>query len=417
MKSIKEKLDGVEVFLTTFVKWVLISIIIGIIGGAVGTLFHICVERATDFRTANSAALWFLPLGGIAIAALYKLSGVGSKGTDYVLQSVYTDGNVPGIMAPVIFVSTVITHLFGGSAGREGAALQLGGSIGSQIGRLLKLDENDMRIVIMCGMSTVFSALFGTPLTAAIFAMGVASIGAMHYSGFIPCIVAAYIASGVSARFGAEPVHFILAAIPDMSVLNMIRTGILAVLCAGLSIIFCLAMKESGKLLKKLFKNEYVRAVAGGLIIIALTLICGTRDYNGAGMDVIERAISGQAVAYAFALKIIFTAITMESGYKGGEIVPTFFIGATFGCIAGGMTGLDPGFSAAIGMVAMFCGVANCPIASIMLSIEVFGGQGVEFFALACAISYMLSGYFGLYSTQKIVFSKLKTEVVNISAK
>jgi H+/Cl- antiporter ClcA len=176
-------------------------------------------------------------------------------------------------------------------------------------------------------------------------------------------------------------------------------------------------MKESGKLFKRLFKNEYIRIMAGGILIIILTLICGTKDYNGAGMDVIERAISGQAVAYAFILKIIFTAITIETGYKGGEIVPTFFIGATFGCVAGGMLGLDMGFSAAVGMAAMFCGVVNCPVASIMLSIEVFGSGGIGFFALACAISYMLSGYFGLYSTQKIVFSKLKTEVININAK
>lgn len=417
MENIKEKSVIVIKFLITFVKWIFTSVVMGIIGGAVGTLFHICVEKATAFRIANGVLLWFLPLGGIAIVALYKLSGIGNKGTDYVLHSVYTDGKVPASMAPVIFVSTVITHLFGGSAGREGAALQLGGSIGSQLGKLLKLDENDMRIAIMCGMSTVFAALFGTPITAAIFAMGVASIGVMHYSGFIPCLVSAFIASGISARFGAQPVQFVLAAIPDMSAFNMVKTGILAALCAVLSIIFCLTMKGSGKLFKKLFKNEYVRAAAGGVLIIALTLISGTRDYNGAGMDVIERAISGQAVAYAFILKIIFTAITIESGYKGGEIVPTFFIGSTFGCIAGGMLGLNAGFSAAIGMVAMFCGVVNCPLASIMLSVEVFGGRGVGFFALACAISYMLSGYFSLYSSQKIVCSKLKTEVININAK
>lgn len=417
MESIKEKLNGAEEFLITFVKWVLISVVMGMIGGAVGTLFHICVEKATAFRLAHSAALWFLPLGGIVIVALYKYSGVGNKGTDYVLHSVYTDGKVPAFMAPVIFVSTVITHLLGGSAGREGAALQLGGSIGSQLGKLLKLDENDMQVAIMCGMSSVFAALFGTPITAAIFAMGVASIGVLHYSGLIPCMVSAFTASGISSRFGAQPVHFILTTIPDMSALNMVKTGILAVMCAVLSILFCLTLKESGKLFKKLFKNEYVRAAVGGVLIIALTLICGTRDYNGAGMDIIERAISGQAVAYAFVLKIIFTAITMESGYKGGEIVPTFFIGSTFGCIAGGILGLNSGFSAAIGMIAMFCGVVNCPLASIMLSVEVFGGRGVGFFAIACAISYMLSGYFSLYSSQKIVCSKLKTKVININAK
>lgn len=416
MKSIVKKSVGVEVFLTAFIKWVLISFIIGVTGGAAGTLFYVCVERATAFRLTYNYLLWFLPLGGIAIAALYKLSGIENKGTDYVLHSVYTNGKVPASMAPVIFLSTVITHLFGGSAGREGAALQIGGSIGSQVGRLLKLDENDMQVAIMCGMSTVFAALFGTPLTAAFFAMEVASIGLIHYSGIIPCIISAYTAVGISSRFGAQPVHFVLDAVPSMSFLNMVKTGILAALCAVLSIVFCLTMSETETFFKKLFRNEYMRILAGGVLIIALTLICGTRDYNGAGADVIKRAISGQAVAYAFALKIIFTAITMGSGYKGGEIVPTFFIGATFGCVAGGLLGIDAGFSAAIGMIAMFCGVVNCPVASIMLSIEVFGGHDIRFFALACAISYMLSGYFSLYHSQKIVYSKLKNKVININA-
>jgi H+/Cl- antiporter ClcA len=417
MNKLKEKADIALKFITTFIKWIVISIVVGVIGGAVGTLFYICVKKATVFRLDNSFTLWLLPVGGLVIVGMYRLCALENKGTDYVLQSVHTDGRVPALMAPLIFISTVITHLFGGSAGREGAALQLGGSIGSQVGKAFKLDEKDMQIIIMCGMSTVFAALFGTPLTATFFAMEVASIGIMNYSGFIPCMVAAFIASAISNMFGAQPVHFILTAIPGLSVINMAKTGILAALCAVLSIIFCLIMKESGKLFKRLFKNEYVRIVAGGILIIILTLICGTKDYNGAGMDVIERAISGQAVAYAFILKIIFTAITIETGYKGGEIVPTFFIGATFGCVAGGMLGLDMGFSAAVGMAAMFCGVVNCPVASIMLSIEVFGSGGIGFFALACAISYMLSGYFGLYSTQKIVFSKLKTEVININAK
>lgn len=416
MKSIKEDSAGVEAFLTTFAKWVFISIVMGVIGGAVGTLFHICLEKATAFRLAHGSALWFLPLGGIAIAALYKLSGIGNKGTDYVLHSVDTDGKVPASMAPVIFVSTVITHLFGGSAGREGAALQIGGSLGSQAGRLLKLDDDDKQIAIMCGMSTVFAALFGTPLTAAFFAMEVECIGIMHYSCLIPCIVSTFTAVGISTWFGVQPTYFIIAAVPVMSAFNMVKAGILAALCAVLSIVFCFTMRESGKLFGKLFRNAYIRAEAGGALVIALTLICGTRDYNGAGMDVIKRAISGQAVAYAFIMKLIFTAITMGSGYKGGEIVPAFFIGATFGCIAGGVLGLDAGFSAAIGMIATFCGAVNCPVASIMLSIEVFGGHGIGFFALACAVSYMLSGYFSLYSSQRIVYSKLNNKVININA-
>ena len=417
MFNLKEKATKTAEFITTLIKWISIAILIGTAGGAAGLLFHICVEKATEFRIEHGFTLWLLPLGGIAIAALYKFSKIEGKGTDLVIKSVHTDGKVPAAIAPAIFVSTVITHLLGGSAGREGAALQLGGSIASQIGRLLKLDKNDMHIAVMTGMSAVFAALFGTPLAATFFAIEVSSVGILHYSGLIPCMVAAFTASGISQRFGAEPVRFILTSIPDMSALNMTRAGILAALCAGISILFCLSLKWTRKLFIKLFKNEYIRVATGGVLIIILTLICGTRDYNGAGMDIIERALSGNAVAYAFILKIIFTAITIESGYKGGEIVPTLFIGATFGCIAGGLLGLDPGFAAALGMIALFCGMVNCPIASILLGIEFFGGRGIAFFALACAISYMLSGYFGLYSSQRLVYSKLKTELININAK
>ena len=228
---------------------------------------------------------------------------------------------------------------------------------------------------------------------------------------------AAFVASGITRRLGAQPVRFDIPSMPEMTAVAMAKTGLLAALCAGLAILFCLAMKETGKLLRRFLKNDYIRAAAGGILIIILTIICWTSDYNGAGMDVVVRAISGQAAAIAFILKIIFTAITIESGFKGGEIVPAFFVGATFGCVAGKVIGLNAGFSAAVGMVAMFCGVVNCPVASIMLGIEVFGGQSAGFIALACAISYMLSGYFGLYGTQKFVFSKLKTAAININAK
>lgn len=239
----------------------------------------------------------------------------------------------------------------------------------------------------------------------------------MHYSALVPCMFAAFVASGITRRLGAQPVRFDIPSMPEMTAVAMAKTGLLAALCAGLAILFCLAMKETGKLLRRFLKNDYIRAAAGGILIIILTIICGTSDYNGAGMDVVARAISGQAAAFAFILKIIFTAITIESGFKGGEIVPAFFVGATFGCVAGKVIGLNAGFSAAVGMVAMFCGVVNCPVASIMLGIEVFGGQSAGFIALACAISYMLSGYFGLYGTQKFVFSKLKTAAININAK
>lgn len=246
-------------------------------------------------------------------------------------------------MAPLIFVSTVITHLLGGSAGREGAALQLGGSIGCALGRILRLDEKDMHLIILCGMSSVFSALFGTPITAAVFALEVISVGVVYYSGLVPCLVSALVAFWTAMLCGVEPVRFKLAFVPEYAWGTSMKIAVLASLCALLSIAFCLVMTHAHRAAARAFKNPFVRSAVGGCALIVLTLIFG-RDYNGAGMNIVEKAVNGEAENLAFLLKLIFTAVTIGFGFKGGEIVPTFFIGATFGCVCGSLLGLDPDF-------------------------------------------------------------------------
>ncbi|WMJ76511.1 MULTISPECIES: chloride channel protein [unclassified Sedimentibacter] len=418
MELLSRKCCSAKNYILTFFKWIIFAGITGFIGGLIGTAFHLSVERATEFRVANNWVLYFLPVGGIAIAVFYKLFKMtDSTGTNQIIDSIRTDDHVPIILAPLIFVSTVITHLFGGSAGREGAALQLGGSIGTFVGNIFKLDNKDMHLIVLCGMSGVFSALFGTPLTATLFAMEVISIGVIYYSSLVPCLASSLVAYGVSLFFGIAPVHYDLSIIPVLSLKTIALTAVLAALLAELSIIFCVVMHKTEHLMKHKIKDDYLRGFIGGLIVLLLTMLIKTHDYNGAGMDIVQKAIDGIVKPEAFLLKIIFTAITIGAGFKGGEIVPTFFIGATFGCFAGGLLGLDPGFSAALGLVSLFCGVVNAPIASIILSIELFGSEGIIFFAIACSVSYMLSGYYGLYSSQKIVYSKLKAEFININAK
>ncbi len=417
MNIIIAKFKSIKRYIITFFLWVVVAGITGLIGGFIGSLFHLSVEYATSFRIENDWIIFMLPLGGALIICLYKILKLGSNiGTNLVIDSIRTDGKVPFSMSPLIFISTVITHLFGGSAGREGAALQLGGSIGSQVGKILHLDEKDMHLITLCGMSGVFSALFGTPLTATFFAMEVISVGIIYYSSFIPCIVSSIVAYKVSLLFGLEPVRFNINVIPNISTENIIKVAILGALCALVSIIFCETLHKTNKFLSNLIKNDYLRIICGGLAIVALTFVVGCRDYNGAGMNIIANAINGQAKPEAFILKIIFTAITISVGYKGGEIVPTFFIGATFGCVVGGLIGLDPRLGAAIGLVALFCGVVNTLITSVILSIELFGSGALILFAVACGVSYMLSGYFSLYSSQKIVYSKLKAEFINRDA-
>ena len=397
-----------------FFKWVFFSIIIGLIVGIFGTLFHYSIEIATKVRMDNPWIFWFLPVGGILIVFFYSISNMlDDKGTNLLFLSVRSDEKPSIKTAPLIFVATTLTHLFGGSSGREGAALQLGGSIACGIGQKLKLDDKDLNLVIMCGMSAGFSALFRTPLTAALFSIEVISIGVMHYSALVPCALASIIGYSISGFFKVSAPFFKITGIPVLDILPVIKVIFLASICALVSILFCHAMHVCNKSYKKYIKNPYLRIVAGGFIVIVLTLIVDSNDYLGAGMDIIENAINGDASTWAWLLKIIFTALTLGAGFKGVETVPAFFVGATLGNVVTCLIGLNPSFGAAIGLIALFCGVTNCPITAFILGIEIFGAHGALFFMVASAVSYMLSGYYGLYSEQKIVYSKLKPEFID----
>lgn len=417
MAEIKNAAISAGKYFRTFYRWVLLSTLTGAICGLVGSAFNLTVSRVTSFRGGHHWLIFLLPIGGVLIAALYHVTKTEGEGTNKIIDSVHEGKKVPVLLVPVIFVSTAITHLVGGSAGREGAALQIGGGIGFRVGKLLHLDEKDMPLVTLCGMSAVFAALFGTPLTATIFALEVISVGVLYYSGFIPCLVASMVAYGISRLIGIAPMGFEIIFEP-LEIVMILRCCALAVICALVSIVFCVAMHRTERLAAEKIKNTYLRGICGGVMLIALTLIVGSYDYNGIGTETIERALSGADTPdWAFFWKIVFTAITIGFGFKGGEIVPTFFIGATLGCVVGPILGMPAGFAAAIALVAMFCGAVNCPIASIILSVELFGSANLIYFALACGISYMLSGYFGLYSSQKIIYSKTRAEYINRYAK
>ena len=398
-----------------FVRWMLTAVFIGMLCGAVGALFAMAVEWATETRTAHGWLLYLLPLGGLCIAGLYRLLRLPlSVGTDEIITTVRTQGRVPVQMAPAIFLSTTLTHLLGGSAGREGAALQLGGSIGAAVGDLTHPKEDSRRIFELCGMAALFSALFGTPLTAAIFVLEIIEVGRLNYRALLPCVASAVTAQLTARAMGAPLDSFPLAAgLQAMTPLSVVQAAGLGVACALTAILFCVAMHIASRSLRRLIPNNYLRVLAGGAAVILLTLVLGTRDYNGGGMGVIERALAGQAFPAAFLLKIVMTAITLGSGYKGGEIVPAMFIGATAGCVLGDLFGLSPGLGAAVGLLGMFCGSLNCPISAIFLGVEMFGGANIQYYAIAAAISFMLSANFGLYKEQKIVYSKIRAEFIN----
>lgn len=353
-------------------------------------------------------------MGSVAIALLYRLFRLApDAGTNLVIEAVRDESRVPVLLDQAMFLSTLLTQLLGGSAGREGAAPQIGGGLTGVLARLFRVKEEHYHLLNLCGMAAVFSALFGTPV-AAVFVLEVASVGHFHYSALLPCVCASATAGWLSRQLGGEVMRLSFPALGETGALLGLQTAALAVLCALLSIGFCVAVHGCDELAGRYLKNSYVRALALGAAVLALTLLSGTRLYNGASMALIERAVAGEGVDwYAFALKTLFTALTLAAGYKGGEIVPTFFVGAAFGATVGPLLGMNPGFAAAVGMVGMFCGVVNCPFASLFLAVELFGGTQLIPFALTCVISYVFSGYFGLYSRQHILRSKVGTELID----
>ncbi len=404
----KERLKEPEFFL----KWLCIGVIVGGIIGLVGALFHFCSAEAEAFRGDNTWLIYLLPVAGAAIAYFYDAMKYShDKGTNLVLLAV-RDNKIMGIHhALCIFVATVLTHLCGGSSGREGASLQIGAALGSFSGRKLKFGEDDKRIMTMCGMSAMFAAVFGTPVTAAIFAMEVVSVGIFYYSAIIPCVTSALTASYISSLFGNTHLQ-VSVNVPKADLILYLKIALIGAICAGISVLFCQVIGKTHKLFKKI-KNHALRAAAGGAIVVLLTLIVGDYTYNGTGGDMIVSAFTKSPFFAAFLIKMVFTAVTLGSGFKGGEIFPVFFIGSSFGSVFAPLLGLDCSVGAAVGMTAIFCGVTNCPIASILLSIELFGGEGIGMYALVCAVSYMLSGYGGLYSEQKILYSKKRMKFIN----
>lgn len=398
------------------IKWILISLCLGSVCGLIGAAFHHAIDYVTNLREAQGWLIYLMPIGGVMIVFLYHRVGLHNEpGTNIIIQSVRQQKVVPRILAPAIFLATVITHLVGGSSGREGAALQIGGSVATGVGRLMKVDKKEMSILIMCGMSAVFSALFGTPLTATIFSMEVVSVGVFYYSALVPCLCSSLVAFFTAKLLGCHSVTYTLKNVMDINVNNFIYLLGLSLCIAVVSIVFILLLHYTYKVSHKYFDNPYIRVIVGSIILLALVFIFG-RDYLGAGMEIVDRAIYENVRPYDFLLKMIFTAITIGCGFKGGEIVPTFFIGATLGYTVSGVIGIEPHIGAALGMIGMFCCVINSPIASLILGIEIFGSQNLIPIAIVVAFCYVFSGYFSLYGAQKFVYSKTSPEFINKDA-
>ena len=387
MKKIKEVL-----------KWGLICLLTGLFGGIIGALFAHSVSFVTNLRSSNPWLLYLLPVAGLLTVLIYKTLKTTNVGTNNVLKSLKEGEGVSALLLPAVFSGAVLTHLCGGSAGREGAALQMGGGFAKLLTKLFKLDKEESKIAVICGMAAFFSALFGTPLGAGIFVLEVVFNKKLSLKSFIPSLVTSFTAFIVAQGLLVHPERFNMT-LPSFSISLMWKIVILMILSCGVCLIFVHALHFTERSAKRIFKNYYIKIVVGGIIVIALTFIVGSRDYNGGGLDIVEKVFSHSEVkSEAFLLKIIFTAITVAAGFKGGEIVPTIFIGATFGGAAALILGLGAPFGAALGVAVLFCGATNCPVATVLLCCEMFGFKGILYFVAASLIATYLTGKKRLYN-------------------
>lgn len=396
------------------IRWIAVAFLMGMFVGVYCALFSNSMTFVTNLRIRYPWFMFTLPFLGLIIVFLYRVSKIyNDRGTNQVITSINGKDHVPVQMSVLIFISTVLTHLGGGSAGREGAALQMGGSLGNFVAGLIREDTRDTKIFIMIGMSAAFSAVFGTPMAAVVFSMEVISVGIMHYSALLSCTLASLTANFFAQSMGVHFDTYSISSIPGFNLTNIMQIMILSVLIAALSTIFIKTLEEFSKVYGRLSPNPYLKIFAGGILFVVVVSVFGLSDYCGTGSNLIETAVIGEdAKTFSFIIKMLLTALTLEAGFKGGELVPSFAVGASFGCLYGRIFGISPSFCAAIGMVAMFCAVTNCPIASLLIAFELFGYSGIPFFMIAIALSYTLSGYRSLYKDQIIVYSKYRPRAI-----
>ena len=386
----------------SIVKLVMVCVFMGVFCGVLGALFSKCISLVTNIRGNYSWLLYLLPVAGVLSVAIYKALKVEHMGTNQVIESVREKNVLSPKLAPAVFIASTLSHLCGASVGREGAAIQLGGSSAVFFSKLFRLTEEQAKMLVYCGMAGVFSSVFGTPFAAVFFALEVVYVGHIWYKAIPSVLITSLFSFFTAYLLGADRERFTLSVVPDLSFSTSWKTVALCLFTVVLGLVFCLSLKCFEKVFEKLFKNSFIRIAIGGAAIILLTIAVGTYDYNGAGINVIEAIFDNdEFVPMAFALKMLFTCIAVGAGFKGGEIVPTLFIGATFGALIGSLLGLPIAFSAAVCMVALFCAVTNCPLASLLLGAEIFEGSGIGYMAVAVIISYCISGKTSLYSSQK----------------
>jgi len=410
--------------------WTALVVPISFVTGSLVALFLWLLDLATATRWNNLWLIFFLPLAGIVVRFLYKFLGNNSDaGINLIMEEINKPGGgVPAQMTPLVLFSTIITHLFGGSAGREGTAVQMGGSISSLFSKWYKLKHQDKRILLMCGMAAGFGAVFGTPIAGAVFAMEVLAIGRIKYDALIPCFVASVLADITCSAYGIHHTHYTIAfmgEIKDSSpwlpylsfdFLLLFKVIIAGVLFGLVSYLFA----ETSHFIKdatgKYIHNKWITPVIGAALVIGISYALGTFDYLGlgvtnskGGVSIVSAFDASGADTWSWFWKLLLTAITLSTGFKGGEVTPLFFIGATLGNTLAMISGSPVDLFAGLGFIAVFAGATNTPLACTLMGVELFGSNNVVYYAVACFTAYYFSGHSGIYSSQSIAVSKFHT--------
>ena len=410
-------------------RWTAITTPVAIAIGSMVALFLWLLNQAIHFRFSHPWVLYALPLAGIAIWFTYKKwGGASDKGNNLIMEEIHTPGGgVPKRMAPLVLAATVITHLFGGSAGREGTAVQIGGSIAQFFCNQFKLNATDTRIMLTAGIAAGFGAVFGTPLAGAIFALEVLAIGRIQYDALLACLIAAIIGDLTVSAWGIHHTAYHIDIIPAtqnalspyfrIDMLLLVKVIIAAVVFGITSRLFAHAVHTVKNTLNRVIPIEWMIPVIGGALIILLTFIIGRPDYLSLGVDAeYPGAVTIPSAFYAHGAhtwswlwKTIYTAITLGSGFKGGEVTPLFYIGATLGNTLSHLIDAPVSLFAALGFIAVFAGATNTPLACTIMGVELFGGDYVLFFAIACFTAYFFSGKSGIYGAQRVAVPKARS--------
>jgi H+/Cl- antiporter ClcA len=395
-----------ELFWQLF-RWLFIALIVGFLAGTASAGFLASLDWVTNFRESNHWIIGLLPLGGLFVGFIYHQYGRAvESGNNLILDEIHAEVENPGKtiplrMAPLVLFGTIATHFFGGSAGREGTAIQMGASLADQLNRPLRINHTDRKILLMSGMSAGFASVFGTPLAGAIFGLEILSIGRIKYEAIFPCFIAAFVANQVTLEWGIHHTAYFISFAPALTAVGLF-SAIAAGICFGtVGMLFSRANHKVSDLFKKYIHYPPFRPLVGGAIVAALVFSLGTTKYIGLGIPTIVNSFQFQLPPWDFAAKFIFTVITLGAGFKGGEVTPLFFIGAALGNALGYILPLPFPLLAGMGFVAVFAGAANTPISSTIMAIEIFSGKSGAFTAIACVVSYLFSGHSGIYHSQR----------------